>query len=139
MTPVQIGLAQLGFGTRRLVSPLGSEKSGPEHRSCPYLVGVAALVRALWICGPSGVGKSTVGWELYQQTRSSSGVRGAYVDLNQISFCRPEPDDDADNHQIKMLNLAAVGSNFRSSGALFLVMTGIVDDHETIAVPARAE
>jgi hypothetical protein len=87
----------------------------------------------LWICGPSGVGKSTVGWELYQQTLSSFGVRGAYVDLDQISFCRPEPDDDADNHRVKAANLGAMWSNFRSRGARFLVITGIVDAHDTIA------
>lgn len=92
----------------------------------------------LWICGPSGVGKSTVGWELYQQTLVSSGVRGAYVDLDQISFCRPQPDDDADNHRVKMANLGAIWSTFRSSGARFMVMTGIVDDHDTIAAYRHA-
>lgn len=59
------------------------------------------------------------------------------MDLDQISFCRPEPDDDPDNHRVKMANLGAIWSNYLSSGARFLVMTGIVDDHETIAAYRR--
>ena len=32
---------------------------------------------------------------------------GAYLNLDQISFCRPEPDEDTDNHRIKMSNVGA--------------------------------
>ena len=113
-----------------------SHAHGTRSASILWTMASSSL-SVLWICGPSGVGKSTVGWELYRRTLSASRVRGAYVDLDQISFCRPEPNDDVDNHRVKMANLSAMWSNFRSSGAGFLVITGIVDDHDTIAAYRR--
>jgi hypothetical protein len=35
----------------------------------------------LWICGPSGVGKSSVGYELFEQL-TEAGIPAAYVDLD---------------------------------------------------------
>jgi adenylylsulfate kinase-like enzyme len=44
----------------------------------------------LWICGPAGVGKSTVSWRLYTEL-ASSGVRVAFADSDQLCICYPEP------------------------------------------------
>jgi adenylylsulfate kinase-like enzyme len=50
----------------------------------------SSAIPFLWICGLSGVGKSSVGWEVFTQVRAA-GVKAAYLDSYQIGFCRPEP------------------------------------------------
>ena len=77
----------------------------------------------LWLCGATGVGKSTVGWQLYELIRGL-GVRCAFVDLQQIGFLRPAPVDDPANHRVIARNLAAVWANFRADGAQSLLVVG---------------
>jgi adenylylsulfate kinase-like enzyme len=85
----------------------------------------------LWLCGPSGVGKSSVGFELFHQL-SSAGTATAYVDLDQLGLCRPAPDGDPRNNRVKARNLGEVWAGFRAAGAQCLVVSGIVDDAEEI-------
>ena len=89
------------------------------------------LVPFLWLCGPSGVGKSSVGFELFDQL-GNAGTATAYVDLDQLGLCYPTPDDDARNNRVKARNLGEVWSGFRAAGAQCLVVSGIVDDVEEI-------
>jgi hypothetical protein len=88
------------------------------------------LIPFLWLCGPSGVGKSSVGWEIFAQL-DRAGVRSAYVDTDQLGICYPAPEDDPGNDRIKARNLGAVWSNFRAAGVRCLVVSGGVD---TLAV-----
>ncbi|MBE1488350.1 hypothetical protein [Plantactinospora soyae] len=87
--------------------------------------------RILWLCGPTAVGKSTVGWQLYERL-SRAGLRTAFVDLDQIGFYRPAPAGDRDNHRLRAGNLAAVWQTFRASGAHRLIVVGPVDRAETV-------
>jgi len=80
-------------------------------------------VPVLWLCGPSGVGKSTVGWAIFDQL-SRTGVRSAFLDLDQVGLCYPAPADDPDNHRIKMANLGRVWPTYRSAGVRCLVLSG---------------
>lgn len=94
----------------------------------------------LWLCGPTAVGKSTVGWQVYEAVRRA-GVRAAFVDLEQIGFCRPVPDGDPGNHRLKAANLAAVWRTYRATGARRLIVVGSVDRPDevrryTAALPA---
>jgi len=96
----------------------------------------------LWLCGPSAVGKSTVGWQVYQQVRRT-GVTAAFVDLDQIGFHRPVPASDPGNHRLKATNLASVWRTFRASGAECLIAVGPLDRPEdaaayTAALPAAS-
>jgi hypothetical protein len=59
--------------------------------------------RADPLCGPTGVGKSAVGFEIYLRDLRA-GRAAAY----QIGFCRPAPARDPGNHQVKARNLAAL-------------------------------
>jgi hypothetical protein len=77
----------------------------------------------LLLSGPSAVGKSTVGWRLYQRARHC-GFRTAFVDLDQLGFRRPVPAGDPGNHRLKAANLAAVWQRFRASGADSLIAVG---------------
>lgn len=88
----------------------------------------------LWVCGPSGVGKSSVGWEIFRQ-RINEGRPSAYLDFDQIGFCRPAPDNDADNVQMSTRNLAAMWPNYRARGARCLVASGII--HTAAEIQSR--
>jgi broad-specificity NMP kinase len=91
----------------------------------------SAPIPVLWICGATGVGKSTVGFEIYLQI-VRSGIRAAYVDLQQIGFFHPTADDDPDNHQVKAANLAALWTVFRNAGTQCLVISGHVSHPDII-------
>lgn len=81
----------------------------------------------LWLCGTTGVGKSAVGFEIYQRVLQA-GFTAAYLDLDQVGFCHPVPVDDPGNHRVKARNLAALWQTFRSAGAEHLVVTGPLQD-----------
>jgi hypothetical protein len=89
----------------------------------------------LWLCGPPGVGKSTVGWEIFSEL-DRDGVPVGYVDIDQLGMCYgpprpdqlfPEPDDDFGRHRMKARNLAGVVDAFRAAGARGVVVSGVVD------------
>ena len=88
-------------------------------------VAVDARVPVLWICGPAGVGKSTVSWQLYTEL-ASSGVHVAFVDSDQLCMCYPAPAGDPDRQQVKALNVDAVIRNFRSAGAGCVIVNGVL-------------
>jgi hypothetical protein len=76
----------------------------------------------LWLIGPSGVGKSTVGFELFGQVERA-GTRAGYLDLDQVGLCYPARPDDPENHRVKAAGLAAVWPNFRADFADLCVDT----------------
>lgn len=101
-----------------------------------------AAIPFVWLCGPSGVGKSSVGWEVFAQVRAA-GVTAAYLDTDQIGFCRPEPPDDPDHYLLRSRNLAALWPNFQAAGARALIVSGILETPDgvrrfTAAVPGAA-
>jgi hypothetical protein len=75
----------------------------------------------LWLCGPTGVGKSTVGFSAYLAVLRS-GVPAAYVDVDQLGFCATKPTD----HLLRARNVAALWANFLSVGAQALVVVGSI-------------
>ncbi|GAA1280735.1 hypothetical protein Psi02_67110 [Planotetraspora silvatica] len=83
----------------------------------------------LWLSGPTGVGKSTVGWEVFAQL-SRAGVKTAFVDADQISLCYPMP--EGVTHRLRARNLAAMWPNFLQEGVQCLVLAGFVDTPEEV-------
>jgi len=90
---------------------------------------------ALWLYGPPGVGKSTVGWELFTRL-TAAGTPAGYVDIDQLGMCYgppqpgdwiPEPADDHGRHRMKARNLDAVAANHRAAGARIVIVSGVVD------------
>jgi adenylylsulfate kinase-like enzyme len=81
----------------------------------------------LWLFGPPGVGKSTVGWALHRRWRSA-GMLSAYVDIDQLGMLYPTPDPR--NHHVKVRNLAAVLRTFAAAGAERTVVSGVIDPDE---------
>ncbi|WP_431899870.1 hypothetical protein [Nonomuraea sp. bgisy101] len=83
----------------------------------------------LWLSGPTGVGKSSVGWEVFAQL-SRGGVKVAFVDADQISLCHPMP--EGMTHRIRARSLAAMWPHFRQEGVQCLVLAGFVDTPEEV-------
>ena len=117
---------QLGRWPRGATVPW-SQDAHPTGSSAPTASGGSLL----WLCGATGVGKSTVGWQLYEQVRRL-GLRCAFVDLQQIGFLRPAPADDPANHRLIARNLAAVWANFRAAGAQCLLVVGSVESAQVL-------
>ncbi|MGP4114133.1 hypothetical protein ACTWP5_24890 [Streptomyces sp. 4N509B] len=91
----------------------------------------------LWLCGPSGVGKTTVGWEIFTQL-SRSGTVAGYLDADQLGLCYPAPADDPQNHRVKARNLGAMARTLRAAGARCLVLSGGVQRVEEVRAYAEA-
>jgi len=87
----------------------------------------------LWLCGPPGVGKTTVGWELYSQ-RIGAGLQTGYVDIDQLGICYPEPASDPGRHRMKARNLHAVIASFQAAGAGCVIVSGVVDPAHGVPV-----
>lgn len=101
---------------------------------------MTSALPALWLYGPSGVGKSTVAWELFTRL-SSDGVHVAHVDIDYLGMSygpptprswAPEPASDPVRHRLKTVNLDAVAANARDAGAAGLIVSGIVDPEHGI-------
>ncbi|QFZ21878.1 DEAD/DEAH box helicase family protein [Saccharothrix syringae] len=70
------------------------------------------MTKVIWLLGPAGAGKSTVGWHVYRALDDA-----AYVDVDQLGLCHPVPPDDPDNHAVKAGTLGSLWSA-RVRGAL---------------------
>ena len=91
----------------------------------------------LWLFGPSGVGKTTVGWEMFRLL-AAAGVASAYVDADQLGLCYPAPDDDRANHRIKAANLGAAWHGYRAAGATCLILSGHVMTADEVGLYTEA-
>ncbi|MFB9240052.1 hypothetical protein ACFFWC_31770 [Plantactinospora siamensis] len=104
-------------------------ESGPGRP----VAGGARAGAVVWLCGATGVGKSTVGFQLYLRTLRA-GRTAAFLDLDQLGFCGPTPADD----RVRAGNLGAVWRTFHAAGAQALVMVGPAGDEATIDRYAEA-
>ena len=116
-------------------APAGDEIS--RRREGPEGAGSVVL-----ICGVTGVGKSTIGFEVHTRTLRS-GHAAAYIDLGQVGFLGPAITGDAARHHVKARNLAALWGTFRSAGGTRLTAVGQVEsaaaaDAYRVALPAGA-
>ena len=89
------------------------------------------LLPFLWICGPSGVGKSSVGWEVFTRIRAQGQTAG-YIDSDQMGFCLPEPADDPRNYRLRSRNLGAMVPNFVDAGARCMVASGLLETPDAV-------
>lgn len=88
--------------------------------------------RAVLLCGPTAVGKSTVGYGFFTRLRHA-GIVTAYVDLQQLSFFTPAaPSGHAGGHRLTAACVTDLWAEFRAAGARQLVLTGHVDRPEDV-------
>ncbi len=79
----------------------------------------------LLICGPAGVGKSTVSWQLYREL-ARSGVRVAFADSDQLCMCYPALAWDPGRQHIRAQNVGSMIANFRAAGAQCVIVNGVL-------------
>jgi broad-specificity NMP kinase len=83
-------------------------------------------VPVLWLCGPAGVGKSTVSWQLFNEL-SQTAANIAFADADQLNMCYPPPPDDPDRERLKAMNLAAMIPHYWTAGARCVILAGVLD------------
>jgi hypothetical protein len=116
--------------------------AAPTGAAGPAVAAAGADGRVLLLCGPAGVGKSTIGFQLYQRCLRA-GLTAGYIDLDQIGFLRPPADNDPGSHGLKAGNLAAIWRIYHAAGATHLVATGPIEDRAALqtyvaALPSAA-
>src|SRR5215813_7491853 len=80
----------------------------------------------LWLCGPAGVGKSTVSWQLFAEL-ADAGVPVAFADTDQLGMCHPAADEEPGRQRVKLANVAAMLPNYRAAGARYAIVNGVID------------
>ena len=88
----------------------------PEPAAGGRPVAEDRTIPALLITGPTAVGKSTIGWDVYTSL-CARGLSAGYVDIDQLGFVFPA----AAARRIKGENLSRLDRGFRAAGAQFLV------------------
>ena len=81
---------------------------------------------ALVLSGPPGVGKTTVGWRVFDRC-IDLGMAPAFADLDLLGAAWPAPEGDPYQARLKAKNLAAVWANCRDAGSLRLIVAGVVE------------
>jgi hypothetical protein len=90
----------------------------------------------LWLCGPMGVGKSSVGWEIFTQLRNA-GIKTGYADADQLGLCYPVPADDPVNQRVKSRNVGAVLKTYQEAGARCFILSGSVYTADEVGMYRR--
>lgn len=83
-------------------------------------------VPVLLITGPTGVGKSTVGSEVFRLLREAD-VPSAFVDLAALGNGYPAPSDDPWNERLIHANLACIWANFHRAGVRRLLLCRVLE------------
>jgi hypothetical protein len=65
-------------------------------------------------------------------------VTAAYLDTDQIGFCRPEPPDDPDHYLLRSRNVAALWPNFRAAGTRAMIVSGILETPDGVRMFTEA-
>lgn len=84
------------------------------------------LLRALFVNGTVGVGKTTVGTAV-AQALADAGHPVAFVDLDRLRELWPAPTGDRFNTRLAAENLACVAKNGAHAGATTLVVAGVIE------------
>ncbi|WP_427887967.1 AAA family ATPase [Kribbella sp. GL6] len=81
---------------------------------------------ALVLSGPPGVGKTTVGWRVFDRCIDLE-LAPAFADLDLLGAAWPPPADDPHQARLKATNLALIWSNYRAAGHRRLIVAGVVE------------
>ena len=121
------GLSVGEVAAKLLEVPLATEDPAPASRVDQPLAALKATP-VLWICGARAVGKSKVGWRVFQRL-VGAGVRTLFLDLPQLGFLEPATPDDPHNHRVKARSLGAL---IATTDAHAVVVTGRVEAEDVL-------
>lgn len=94
---------------------------------CSEWQGVRVAGEVVFIGGPSGVGKTSVGFEMHAQLRAND-VAHCVIDGDFLDLAHPTPWE----HQLAERNLAAMWSNYQALGYNRLIYTNTVSVLPTV-------
>lgn len=120
------------LSTARRVAEVFRSASSPTSVPSPRPRSEAATAtaegpgRAVLICGPTAVGKSTVGFGLFGDLQAD-GRTAAYLDLQQLGFLADLPGHRLGDHGVVAGCVADLWEQYRRVGAQDLVLTGNVE------------
>lgn len=83
------------------------------------------MLPVVWLVGTSGVGKSTVGWQV-RADLAAAGVAAAFVDSDQLRLAVGL--GGAFETELIARSLRALEPGYRDAGAALLVVAGLADD-----------
>jgi hypothetical protein len=83
------------------------------------------LVRAVWLNGTVGVGKTTVGHVLAEHL-ADAGEAVALINTDDLGTSWPRPPDDPFNVSLVTKNVGALANNYVAAGARTIVVAGVV-------------
>ncbi len=95
------------------------------------------LVRALWLNGTVGVGKTTVG-EVLAERLADADEAVAFINTDDLGTSWPRPANDPFNHALVTKNIAALASNYVAAGARTIVVAGVVQSNAELERYATA-
>ena len=79
------------------------------------------LVRAVWLNGTVGAGKTTVG-EVLAEHLADAGEAVAFINTDDIGRSWPRPASDPFNHALVTTNLASLASDHIAAGTRTIVV-----------------
>jgi hypothetical protein len=94
----------------------------------------------LVLSGPPGVGKTTVGWRVFDFC-TEAGDAPAFVDMDMMGAAWPAPPDDPHQAGLRARNLAAVWTNYQAIGSARLILADVVEsvaDRDRLATAVKA-
>lgn len=89
------------------------------------------LVRAVWLNGTVGAGKTTVG-EVLAEHLANAGESVAFVNIDDLGTAWPRPPADPFNVTLVTQNLGALASNYQAAGARTIVVAGVVQTQDQL-------
>ncbi|MFF1374950.1 hypothetical protein [Streptomyces sp. NPDC058308] len=96
--------------------------TGNDNTTGNAIENAGERAEVLLIGGRSGVGKSSVGWEVAARLRAAD-IGHALIEGDLLDAVHPAPTGDPDRSGITERNLAAVWANYRALGCHRLVYT----------------
>lgn len=85
----------------------------------------------LLITGTVGVGKSSVADEVFEILKAQSKPV-ALINLDELGYAQPAPQDDPFNTQLRLKNLSAVWPNYCDVGVQALIIPYVIENSEGI-------
>jgi len=117
----ELGVTEVVQHVREALGEWPPSRKGAPSTTWPRPADAIEGRSVLFLHGPPGVGKSTIGFALYQRVLTT-GATAAYVDVDQLRFGPTAPNA----YQVRARALAAMWANFRASGAEVLVVVGTI-------------
>ncbi|HEX6233531.1 MAG TPA: AAA family ATPase [Jiangellaceae bacterium] len=95
------------------------------------------LVRAVWLNGTVGVGKTTVGHILAEHL-AHAGEAVAFINTDNLGTSWPRPPEDPFNVRLVTKNLGALANNYIAAGTRTIVVAGVVQKNAQLEQFAKA-